>query len=102
MNKTKSSSKITNAWCMYDWANSVYSLVIATAIFPIYYNSVTTSSSGSYIVSFFGYEIINSVLYSYSLSFSFLMLTFIQPILSGIADYSGNKKIFLKFFMYLG
>jgi len=102
MNKSKSSSKIINAWCMYDWANSVYSLVIATAIFPIYYNSITTSSSGSYIVSFFGYEIINSVLYSYSLSFSFLMLTFIQPILSGIADYSGNKKIFLKFFMYLG
>ena len=102
MNKSKSLSKNINAWCMYDWANSVYSLVITTAIFPIYYNSVTTSSSGSYIVSFFGFEIVNSVLYSYSLSFSFLILTFIQPILSGIADYSGNKKIFLKCFMYLG
>lgn len=102
MGKIKSSRKVVNAWCMYDWANSVYSLVITTAIFPIYYNSVTTSDSGSYQVSFFGIEIVNSVLYSYSLSFSFLILTFIQPILSGIADYSGNKKLFLRIFMFLG
>ena len=102
MGKIKSSRKVVNAWCMYDWANSVYSLVITTAIFPIYYNSVTTSDSGSYLVSFFGIEIVNSVLYSYSLSFSFLVLTFIQPILSGIADYSGNKKLFLRIFMFLG
>jgi UMF1 family MFS transporter len=87
---------------MYDWANSVYSLVITTAIFPLYYNSVTTTSENNDLVSFFGIEIVNSVLYSYSLSFSFLLLTIIQPILSGIADYSGNKKFFLRLFMYLG
>jgi len=101
-NLTLSSNKVINSWCMYDWANSVYSLVITTAIFPIYFNSVTTSLDGSYIVSFFGIQIVNSVLYSYSLSFSFLLLTIIQPILSGIADYVGRKKIFLKIFMYLG
>tara|TARA_Y100000768_G_scaffold365357_1_gene326588 strand:+ start:4641 stop:5882 length:1242 start_codon:yes stop_codon:yes gene_type:complete len=87
---------------MYDWANSVYSLVITTAIFPLYYNAVTTTSENNDLVSFFGIEIVNSVLYSYSLSFSFLLLTLIQPILSGIADYSGNKKFFLRLFMYLG
>jgi UMF1 family MFS transporter len=87
---------------MYDWANSVYSLVITTAIFPLYYNAVTTTSENNDLVSFFGIEIVNSVLYSYSLSFSFLLLTIIQPILSGIADYSGNKKFFLRLFMYLG
>ena len=102
MNSFKSNSKVVNAWCMYDWANSVYSLVITTAIFPLYYNAVTTTSDNNYIVSFFGIEIVNSVLYSYSLSFSFLILTIIQPILSGIADYSGNKKFFLRTFMYLG
>ena len=88
MNSFKSNSKVVNAWCMYDWANSVYSLVITTAIFPLYYNAVTTTSDNNYTVSFFGIEIVNSVLYSYSLSFSFLILTIIQPILSGIADYS--------------
>ena len=102
MNSFKSNSKVVNAWCMYDWANSVYSLVITTAICPLYYNAVTTTSDNNYIVSFFGFEIVNSVLYSYSLSFSFLILTIIQPILSGIADYSGNKKFFLRIFMYLG
>ena len=96
------SKKVINGWCMYDWANSVYSLVITTAIFPIYYNSVTTNISGSDIVTFFGIDIVNSVLYSYSLSFSFLILTFIQPVLSGIADFTNRKKIFLKIFMYLG
>ena len=96
------SKKVINGWCMYDWANSVYSLVITTAIFPIYYNSVTTNISGSDIVNFFGIDIVNSVLYSYSLSFSFLILTFIQPVLSGIADFTNRKIIFLKIFMYLG
>ena len=96
------SKKVINGWCMYDWANSVYSLVITTAIFPIYYNSVTTNIGGSDIVSFFGIDIVNSILYSYSLSFSFLILTFIQPVLSGIADFTQKKKLFLKIFMYLG
>ena len=52
MNSFKSNSKVVNAWCMYDWANSVYSLVITTAIFPLYYNAVTTTSDNNYIVSF--------------------------------------------------
>ena len=77
-------NKKVNAWCMYDWANSVYSLVITTAIFPIFYNSVTTSVSGSDIVNFFGLEIVNSVLYSYSLSFSFLILTIILYVLASV------------------
>jgi len=33
----KGSKKLINAWAFYDWANSVYSLVISSAIFPIYY-----------------------------------------------------------------
>ncbi len=87
---------------MYDWANSVYSLVITSAIFPIYYNAVTTSADGSDRVDFFGLDISNSVLYSYSLSFSFLFVAAILPILSGIADYGGRKKLFMKIFVYIG
>lgn len=94
--------KTINAWCMYDWANSVYSLVITSAIFPIYYNAVTTGKDGSDLVEFFGFQVVNTVLYSYSLSFSFLFVAAILPLLSGIADYSGRKKLFLKIFMYLG
>ncbi|MBI3220909.1 MAG: MFS transporter [Bacteroidetes bacterium] len=87
---------------MYDWANSVYSLVITSALFPIYYQAVTTSSDGSDKVEFLGITITNSVLYSYALSFSFLIITPLLPLLSGVADYAGNKKAFMRFFCYLG
>lgn len=86
---------------MYDWANSVYSLVITSAIFPVYYQAVT-SHQDSELVSFFGFEVINSVLYSYSLSFSFLISAIMLPILSGIADYGGQKKRYLKIFVTIG
>ncbi|MDH5474674.1 MAG: MFS transporter [Cyclobacteriaceae bacterium] len=94
--------KIINAWCMYDWANSVYSLVITTAVFPIYYESVTKNIDGSNIVSFFGWELPNTALYSYALSFSFLFTAFLLPFLTGMADYGGKKKMFLKIFAYMG
>ncbi len=94
--------RITNGWCMYDWANSVYSLTITTAVFPIYYEQVTTNSDGSKLVDFFGWQLPNTVLYSYALSFSFLFTALILPLLTGIADYTGKKKTFLKVFAYLG
>ncbi len=93
--------KTIRAWCFFDWANSVYSLVITSTIFPIYYNAVT-SAHGSEVVDFFGFKIVNSVLYSYSLSFSFLIIAAILPLLTGIADYSGKKKLFMQAFTYLG
>mgnify|MGYP005748068107 FL=1 len=95
-------AKVQNAWAMYDWANSVYSLVITSTIFPVYYNSVTKGVDGSDLVNFFGFEIINTVLYSYSISFSFLVIALISPLLSGIADASGKKLTFMKIFAYLG
>ena len=94
--------RVTNAWCMYDWANSVYSLTITTAVFPIYYEEVTKGVDGSGLISFFGWELPNTVLYSYALSFSFLFTALILPLLTGMADYGGKKKFFLKVFAYLG
>ena len=98
----KENLKLIRAWCMYDWANSVYNLVINTAIFPIYYTAVTKSIGNGDKVTFFGIEIVNSVLYSYALSFSYLISAIILPLLSGIADYTGRKKVFLKAFTYMG
>ena len=96
----KGDTKLINAWAFYDWANSVYSLVIATAVFPIYYDAVTSDNNG--FVHFLGTDFNNSTLLSYSLSCSFLIVAILSPILSGIADYTGNKKKFLQFFCYLG
>lgn len=100
--QTVAEKKVINGWAMYDWANSVYSLVITSTIFPIYFNAVTSSADGNDKVVFFGFEITNTVLYSYSLSFSFLVIAALSPLLSGIADYGGKKLSFLKFFAYLG
>ncbi len=94
--------KIINAWCLYDWANSVYSLTITSAIFPIYYQAVAVNAAGGDRIKFFGFEIVNSVLYSYALSASFLLVALILPLLSGIADYAGKKKFFLRLFMFVG
>ena len=96
----KGDKKLTHSWAFYDWANSVYSLVISTAIFPIYYETVTQTDSG--MVHFLGMQFNNTSLYTYALSFSFLIVAFISPILSGIADYVGNKKSYMQFFCYLG
>ncbi len=98
----KNLRKVVNSWCMYDWANSVYSLVISSTIFPVYYEEVTKNVLPGSKVNFFGLEIVNTVLYSYSLSLSFLLVAFITPLLSGIADYGGKRKTFMKFFTYLG
>jgi MFS transporter, UMF1 family len=100
--KIKDTKKVQSAWAMYDWANSVYSLVITSTIFPVYFNSVTKSEERGDIVSFFGFEIVNTVLYSYSISFSFLVIAIASPFLSGIADYGGKKLFFMKIFAYLG
>jgi UMF1 family MFS transporter len=93
----KNNKKVINAWCMYDWANSVYSLTITTAVFPGYYLAVTTEK-----VTFLGFEFVNSALYSFALSFSFLAAALLSPMLTSIADYTGRKKMFMQFFCYLG
>lgn len=89
------------AWYMYDWANSVYALVIVSAIFPVYYKNVAKTGDSD-MVTFLGITLQNSNLYSYALSFSFLIVAAMLPLLSGMADYSGNKKGFMKFFVWLG
>jgi len=98
----KNNSRLINAWASFDWSNSVYNLIVTTAIFPIYYLSTTQSAFGGETVQFFGMPVVNSVLYSYAISFSFLVIVFLAPVLSGIADFRGRKKRFMQFFTYLG
>jgi len=97
----KGSKKLLNAWAFYDWANSVYSLVIASAVFPIYYQALFRSSGVDSIV-IFGGEIRSTPLISYTTAAAFVIVSLLIPILSGIADYVGNKKVFMQFFCYLG
>ncbi len=96
----KGEKKLLNAWAFYDWANSVYPLVITSAIFPIFYEALF-SKTGHYI-DIFGFSVKNSALISFVTALAFLKVAFLSPLLSGIADYVGNKKFFMKFFCYMG
>jgi MFS transporter, UMF1 family len=96
----KGSPKLLNAWAFYDWANSVYTLTIASAVFPIFYDTLFTGRS--HYIHVFGLSVKNSALISFVTAFAFLIVAFFSPILSGIADFIGNKKFFMKFFCYLG
>ena len=96
----KGSKKLLNAWAFYDWANSVYTLTIASSIFPIFYSALFLSEIKT--VNAFGLEFKSTALITYVTAFTFLVVSFTSPILSGIADYIGNKKNFMKFFCYIG
>ncbi len=97
MKLKKGDKKLINAWAFYDWANSVYSLVISTAVFPIYYSSITESFENiEGKINFLGTQWTPTTLYNYTLAFAFLVVAFISPVLSGIADYTGNKLKFCK------
>ena len=96
----KGSKKLLNAWAFYDWANSVYTLTITSSIFPIFYSALFLSEMKT--VSAFGLEFKSTALITFVTAFTFLVVAFMSPILSGIADYVGNKKNFMKFFCYVG
>ncbi len=102
----KGHKKLLHAWAFYDWANSVYSLVISSAVFPIFYGALTIIKENDKVISntvnFLGFEFKNDALISYVTALAFLVVSVLSPLLSGIADYTGNKKIFMRFFNYLG
>lgn len=102
----KDNKQTIKAWTFYDWANSVFPLVITSAIFPNFYDYVTSHDEHKnmigHTVSFFGREFENQNIYTFVYAFALSIVVLITPILSGIADYLGNKKRFLQFFCYLG
>lgn len=113
----KNNPKIMKAWAVYDWANSVYSLVITSTIFPIYYSILTTAYEKKeyveetkswidvpvrHMIKIFGKEYQPDAVYGYSLTISFFIVVLLSPFLSSLADTIGNKKSFLQFFCYLG
>ncbi|RAK00245.1 UMF1 family MFS transporter [Larkinella arboricola] len=98
----KNNPRVINAWCLYDWANSVHSLVIVSSIFPVYFSATALNNTGGNVIDFLGFSVKNSVLFSYAVSVSFLLIALLSPFSSALADYSGRKKSFMQFFCLLG
>ena len=104
----KGDKKVIGGWVMYDWANSVYPLIISSAIFPILYETQTsvkdpiTKATIFDTVSVFGMEFKNTEFYAYLICLSYIVVALLSPVLSGIADAGGKRKLFMQFFCYLG
>jgi UMF1 family MFS transporter len=94
--------KVINGWCLYDWANSAYNLVITSTIFPAYYEAITKNRMPNNEIMFLGRKYVNTALYNYTLGVAFIIVALTSPILSSIADYKGNKKNFMYFFCTMG
>lgn len=97
----KGDPKVVRAWVMYDWANSVYQLTIASTIFPIYYNTVTRHGN-DFMVSFFGWKVVNTVLYSWAIAAAYLIVAVGSPLFSSMADFTGRRKGFMRAFTWIG
>lgn len=98
------SKKVINGWAMYDWANSSYNLVITSTIFPAYFEAIAVDNKAvsKTTVTFLGRQFENTSLYNYALALAMLIVAVMSPLLSSIADYRGNKKKFMNFFMTMG
>lgn len=87
----KGLNKEERGWVLYDWANSAYSIVITTAIFPIYFKQVAAAGLE-------GYQ--STSLWGYGNTFASLAVALLAPILGTLADYRGKKKqLFVTFFL---
>src|SRR5476651_2307721 len=100
--EAKNNKRTIRAWAFFDWANSAYNLVITSTIFPAYYVAITANPKNGNHVIFFGKSFVNTALSDYTLAAAYLIIALLLPILTSIADYGGNKKIFMQFFTWLG
>ncbi|MNK04181.1 Vacuole effluxer Atg22 like protein [compost metagenome] len=98
----KNDKKVIRSWAFFDWANSAYNLVITSTIFPAYYTIITTTKEHGDQVTFFGRTFTNTALSNYALSVAYLIMVILLPVLSSMADFRGNKKLFMKLFTYMG
>jgi MFS transporter, UMF1 family len=96
--------KVIHGWAMYDWANSVYNLVITSTIFPAYYEAIAKNDTptGTNEITFLGRTFVNTSLYNYALAIALLIVAISLPLLTSIADYRGTKKRFMNFFFVTG
>jgi UMF1 family MFS transporter len=100
-NNLKGNKKAIKSWLMYDWANSVYQLSITSAILPAYYSAVAKGDAQG-MVQFFGISVLNTSLYAWAVSASFLVVALVSPFLSALADVTGRRLLFMKLFTWIG
>ena len=94
---TLNDPRTLTGWALFDWANSAFALVITTAIFPPYFEEMIDPQ-----FRVLGLDFTNSSWFAYLITFSYLVIALLSPLLSGIADAGGRRKWFLQFFTTMG
>jgi MFS transporter, UMF1 family len=87
-------TKEENSWVFYDWANSAYSIIITTAVFPLFYKAAAKNAGVS--------DVDSTAYLGYTIAIATFILAMLGPILGSIADYQGYKKRFFRFFFLMG
>lgn len=87
-------TKEEKSWMLYDCANSAYSLIIVTAILPVYFKYVAGNGGLS--------EQTTTAYWGYVSSFSTFIISVLAPLLGTLADYMGNKKRFFNYSVLIG
>ena len=95
------SKRVQHGWAMYDWANSAYTLVVGTAIFPIYYAAVM-DANGQSVIQFFGMEFDSTAAYTFMMAAAYLLVSVVTPYLSALSEVGGSKKHFMRGFIWAG
>ena len=72
------------SWLLFDFANTSFSVIMVTFVFPLYFKNVICSGEPS-----------GDALWGFSISLSMLLVALISPVLGAAADYSGKRKRFL-------
>lgn len=73
------------SWCLYDFANSSYSAVIASVIFPVYFTTYIAGNEHG----------LGDLWWGRAISLSMITVVLTSPFIGGIADFSGLRKRFL-------
>lgn len=87
-------NKLERAWAYYDWANSAYTLIVMTVIFPLYFKGIATE------LGIKAHE--STAMIGFANSAATFIVAILAPFLGTLADYYGYKKRMFLIFLGLG
>lgn len=86
-------TRAARAWAMYDWANSAMVTLIVTAVFPIFYKSVSAAGLPDATATY---------RFGMATTIALTVSAVLSPLLGTVADFSAAKKRYLGWFLALG
>ncbi|WP_035445318.1 MFS transporter [Atopococcus tabaci] len=77
-------TKEEKSWIFQDWANSAFSIMVVTAVFPLFYKAVASNAGVS--------DADSTAYLGYANSIATASVALMAPVLGAIADYKGFRR----------